>query len=395
MLISIDESVIDFIRENKEELNYCSKVIKSLNTIARAYADKEHFVIGDVYTLEYLCKCELLENTSKRMFTSISSQYVFIAGLQDRLNCKVVAHKKGNNFFKEGNEYWVPIDRFEKLRESYLVSEDLSDCGFYESLCKKMMRGKRNFDGVNLKFFPDSCSGNQADRTVTSLLQRGHEAFILLIVDTDKDHHESRPGPSFDEALKVYKKTKTSNVIKLHEMKLREKENLVPPSLFLLIENPPHEEILRFLSELEPYPEYENVLRYLDIKDGFKVGTYIGRGLYENVIKGLETENLLACSLTNDNNKTIFNGIGNKVLENKFQKQVLEGGLLSIIKEKEKLLEEGKEIPRNVLVELNYKYNKSKELFASLPTYIEEDWHQLCEDIVSWGCCPQNVKEVN
>jgi len=214
-------------------------------------------------------------------------------------------------------------------------------------------------------------------------------------MDSDKDYSEDNVGTSLRNARAIYYEKEKNHIINLYELKVREKENLIPPSIFLLMEKPVRKELLDYLSSLEGDTEKSQILRYLDIKDGLKAKKWKSNNnqwhkLYGELLESLDTKGLLACSLEDIQSKNeddlILYGIGCSAVE-KFQKEVLCDGLIKKKKTKEELLNNGVQIPQEQIDELQCKVEITRNLFKNLPEYIIDDWIDICEEVLAWGCC--------
>ena len=235
MLIKIDTSIIDYIKNNKEKLSYYDDVILNINSIVRSYKEGKHLIIAELEDLEFLSECSLLERVTQRIITGILHTYYTVGSYEDLYVEKIIAHMKSDEFFRRENEYWDPVNRLKNIDKTVLISENLTDCNFYIDLCKSLIRQVDKFKNQHVNFEERMCGGSLAYETAENDLKG--EKFILLIMDSDKNFEDDTTGDSFNSAKRIYKENKDKHIIDLYQLNIREKENLVPPSILLLMDN--------------------------------------------------------------------------------------------------------------------------------------------------------------
>lgn len=389
MLIKIDNSVIDFINANIANLNLFSKEVKAINSIAHAYINMQHLVIASRDVLDYLCEFSLLDNSSKMVFYYLSSQSYYFDEYEKKFECMIIAHKRQKEFSKVNNTYRVPLESLQQLSYSTLISENLSDCYFYESLCKKMMTENNEYNNFSIQFHHIHCGGSDAYKT--TLNELNYNNFCLLIMDTDKSYKDDDVGTSLKSARKIYIEKKNDHIIDLYELGVREKENIIPPSYYLLCLNPPQKKLFYRLISYEEDENNNEYLRYLDLKDGIKAKKYKAKDtnwhkLYDPYLMELEINELLSCSIEQINNQDdeflFLKGIGGDIVDT-FRKDILCGGLKDKLEEKRII----NGIPPNAIKALEIQVERSLSLFTNLPSYIRNDWIGLCNKLLAWGCC--------
>ena len=399
MLIVIDISVKNHIEANEKDLKWCSSIISALNSIARAYVYMKHLVITDIESLEYFSECKILDEGTRKLFTHfLSKQYTF-DDIKGKCKCKIIAHKNNQGFYINNDEYWVPIEQLNEIKETVLISENNSDCSFYEQLCKKMISESSDNNSLNICFNKISCSGSHAYVAAENEIQKNNIVFMLM--DSDKNHHEDDVGESLKNARKICNKYKDKYYVYLFETNFREKENIIPPSFYLLFNKKVNNaKFIEYLGLLEKNSQYQEILRYLNIKDGIQSKIYKNsdsrwKTVYNDFFRELDQNNFLIYKLNDigeiNDDIIILEGIGNKAVE-KFTSLILCGGLS---KEKEKLIfakSNGRKISEWQIKSITDNEIKIKKLFNILPEYIKNDWYLLCREILIWGCCASDTQ---
>ena len=108
--------------------------------------------------------------------------------------------------------------------------------------------------------------------------------------------------------------------------------------------------------------------------------------MYDQYLVKLASSELLACAIeeiySQDGEFRLFSGIGDEVVDT-FRKDILCGGIIDKLEEKKHIIG----IPQNVIDALELKVEVSTNLFDTLPIYIKQDWINLCQTVLAWGCC--------
>ncbi|MGR6001229.1 hypothetical protein ACT7C7_25065 [Bacillus cereus] len=146
MLIKIDDTVIQQIKSKLHSINITSPEVKALNNITTAIKEGFHIISASLDTLEFLYKFDLLEHDSKRMYFSVFSKFTYLSSYEQFCeDCILI--KDSSCIFNRTNTvtnktvFEIPIDYFSHLVSilpTILLSEDMSDCEFYEKDCKKI-----------------------------------------------------------------------------------------------------------------------------------------------------------------------------------------------------------------------------------------------------------------
>lgn len=395
MLIEIDESLKKYIEENISKLNESSKEIETLEEIARSYYKEKHIIIGKREVLLYFSKLHLLGQKVRNIYNNLYnnvSQYYKVYKNQFIVYVKILSNE--NQFKKtiEDNKhvYEVPIEYFYDnafLTETALVTENLRDAWLYKAMVKKYI--KETID-INLQIELEYINGGGADSYTTYEEEIKKNKLVLCIVDSDKKFPQDKIGNTAKNVDSIYKKYEKNKITRVYKLGVREKENLVPPSFYILCTHTGNDKALKRLLNIEKEgAEACEFLKYMDMKHGIKIDT-LKEGDYKNYLDKIieDYQGLIGCDgdeETVQDNKHIL-GIGSKAIET-FREEILEDNLDNILKEKEKEKEEHNSPSIESEIEiLKEKKLKKQKLFAYLPEYIEEEWYDLCNIILAWGC---------
>lgn len=381
MLIYIDESVKEYL-ETKNDLNCASPLIKALNAMAQSFHDGYHLLSASISSLEFFSQYALLDHIPREVFAFLlKKNYEF--DFESLIHKKLVVHISENNE-KFKNDYSLNLNECSgrNFRESILVCENILDCELYEHLCRRIMRTKFNqLNLIDIFYRRVGCGGSEAYRTVENELN--HVANVLIIMDSDKKFTGDIIGSSANSAQKIVRKYAevTDNIICLHILNVREKENLIPPSCLLMVEQiNSAENLLAVLSQLEDCKYSEEFLRFVDIKSGMKLKEYerFAPTKYNIPLQ-------LICDVINteheDKEARIFEGIGSSFVEN-FCNDVLCGGLKNSLEDMKV-----RKVPIRSQQKIKNKLDKADKLLELAPAYIKNDWEEIYTRVLQFGCC--------
>ncbi|HHP1049475.1 hypothetical protein [Bacillus thuringiensis] len=395
MLIIIDDTVAEYIRSNKEKLNWDSIETKALNNIAKALQEGYHIISVSSYdVLETLAKLDCLEWNARRTYETLSQKFTFYLSYEDFCCSYILVKSNSFDFYRNDKEpnkiiYEVPLSRFSSfdlLFPTRLLSEDASDCDFYEKIAEKYISENKDEINVKLKFDQISGGGSQSYVNYEREINKGSK--ILAICDNDKSYLEDKEGETFRQLQKIYDKNKKESIIEFHGLKVREKENLIPPSMYRMCCNNSGNDVLNKLEEIERLDEHQSKLMFIDIKEGIEAKVAKDEKFKEYYRELFEVVDLISCSLEEVDEKgdkdILMMGIGRKF--DAFINDVFEGGLEEALEGKKKIAQKVG-IPVDVIKKMEEDILKKQNLINNLPDYLKDEWRELCHKLISWGCC--------
>ncbi|WP_460271927.1 hypothetical protein [Bacillus sp. NEAU-Y102] len=398
MLIKIDDTVTEFIKSNKNNLNRDSLEVRALNNIATAFQQGYHVISASFETLEVLAKLDLLDHNPQRIYHKLFERFTFLPAYEDFCCSYILVKSNEFEFNKNENQhnkmiYEVPLNKFVQLSRLWptvLLSEDYSDCQFYEKLAHKYIEENKSEINVNINLNLLSGGGVRSYAVYEGEINKG--SIVLAIADNDMNHPKAKRGETIVQLEKVYKRHEKTSIIDLYELNVREKENLIPPSMYLMCCNNSSKDILIELEKIENSQEHQTKLKYIDIKDGIKVKSVKDEHYKKYFRELFEVVNLIGCSLEEidqkNNKEVLMPGIGGKLED--FIKDVFEDGL-EIKLEQKKLVAQKIDSLDDIIQKMEYDILKKKNLIDNLPDFLKDEWHTLCNKIISWGCCEHPI----
>lgn len=391
MLIKIDTSVVNYIKLNIDNLTESSNEIAALNNLALSSKHGTHFIFASLPVLEYLMKLELLDLSSRKTYNSIFSKFSVLGSYQSLFNSYLVVNDNTSEFNREETDshkiYHAPISYFthiSSIGHTNFLCEDISDFHFYDKLAKKYIKEHHSTFNMALKFDFINGGGDRSGLNYELLLAKNK--LSLAIADSDRKIPNGEVGNTLKALKSVFEKYKNVNVTELIGLTVREKENLIPPSLYELCSNSSLDEIIDKFLMIEKSEIHFEKLFYLDIKDGLQVKKLKDKKQREYLEDMFaEIPGLISCAIEDltslDDEYYILRGIGTKLMDN-FVTNVLDDGLDKQLKTKKKL----SSLDPMIIAMLEDKIAKKDNLFTEIPEFIKPQIVELCKTIIAWGC---------
>lgn len=381
MLIKIDESVVSDLE------SITQKEIEALEYISLAMREGKHIVIAEYNTLKKLIKLVQLSDNCRKVYNNILKRYAIIKGIEKYVNGYILVVSGDNLILRTEYEnkivYNVSLDYFndsEKILPLHIVSEDESDCKFYESIARKYIKEKEY--GINLNI---RCIHGGGDKTAEiynrELLE--YKRICLTIADSDKKYPTCSEGKTARGIRNIYNLNKNNNITEIHILNVREKENLIPPDIYMMCTKSSNsKKDLQILKDIYDNDILKNLYLFGDIKDGIRTDDIFE--LKEVCCTVLE-EDIIKKSM-NQKHK-ITNGIG-YMLSN-VEKEILCGKLKDVINEKKKVLDRNKDNVglKNEIIKLNEIYLRANNLFDTISPDIKKEWEEISGKILTFACC--------
>lgn len=146
MIFKLDDSIIDFIEENKGKFTIESKEIMALNNLARAQMEGHHQIIGSYGVFKCLVNLTVLEQTSRSIYANLFAKCAYYLSLENFCTDYVLVEpnpenliiresKDNKTIFRASLSYF---DKMEKVSPTVFISEDIRDCEFYEKMAKNI-----------------------------------------------------------------------------------------------------------------------------------------------------------------------------------------------------------------------------------------------------------------
>lgn len=394
MLIQLDKSIEQNLIKIMHSLNEYSAEVIALNNLAIAYRSGWHIIIGPLHVLKLIKNIEYIDNSTKRVFDKLVNEYTFQKSYKDLVGEYILVKGLNGNATRIDDEeskhhYEAPLNYFSRLHScmnTSLLCEDESDFDFYNKLARKYIKETCKISGIDLSFNFSNGGGVNSSRVLERVINDTGNP-ILAIADSDRKYPGSGIGQTLMKLLKIENRYKNTSIIDVFSLKVRAKENLIPPSLFLIGTDHSVKKHLQKLHLIEERSSEK--LFYFNIKDGYKVKHFKDDNFIEyfrNVF--MDVEDLVSCSIDEistktDNEEVVVNGV--KGIVEQFTFNILDNGIEQQLQSKRSLQDPPPEVLK-IITDLEEILKQKKDLFNNLPQYIQQIIHELCIKILSWGC---------
>lgn len=376
MLIEIDDSVMMALKnENPND----EHVILSLTNLFVSSYQGYHILHASIDSLEYFSKMNLGKIAQTTIQTLIK-KYSSYKSLTKNISKKLIIYK--NKCIQNiGSDFSMDISNVAAINKSVLISENHQDGYFYLSLARELAKeSKQNWE-INMSI--ESCGGSQIKETANNTINT-EKRFSLMIVDSDKTKSTSSKGSTAKDLLRFITRNPTSIVATPYILKVREKENLIPPSFYIKLSQHQNNKWLSFLSTVEDDDEYIEFLRFSDIKDD--VGKVNDVSNYSSIMQKIHT------FITDDNK-----GVGKNAVT-QFKDLILDHGITTKKNDFIQKISGGMGVKNNSNDTLEYLSrieDFSNHIIDYIPKYLKEDWYEIYDLVAVFGCCLPEMIRMN
>lgn len=398
MLIELDKSLEGYLEQINDQLNENSLEVIALNNLANAYRNGWHIIIGSLKVLKLIKRIKHIDNSTKRVFDKLIQEYTYQKSYKDLMEEYIIIKSPTHTFHREDVDkdlnskpvFEVPLNYFYKLSrcfKSTILCEDESDYNFYKNLANKYIEENKDISKIKLSFSFTNGGGANSYKVFATKINEDENP-ILAVADSDKKYPNSKIGQTLEQLIKkknIYLKT---NIMDVYSIKVRAKENLIPPSLYLIGTNSSSRGYLEKLYCIEQQNHLCETLLYLNIKDGYEARHFKDEQFIEffrNMFT--EVQDLISCGIEDIYEKRdkdiVLNGA--KGMIDQFIYNIFEDGLEIQLESKKKLKDPTPELKEEIAV-LEKNLNKKKNLFKHIPDYIKIIILTLCKKIMYWGC---------
>lgn len=365
--------------------NPFDKKVVSINTLLDSMLKGLHIVFLSREMINKLCELPYISETNKCYMKWILKNYVKIySGGRNVIESKIIVLTGITEIKKIGMNYRVPLEFFFNIKETKLLTENESDGSLFVNIYRAVFE---KIDKINslydIKLENDACHGSNVVSKIKQCAK--DDRLAICILDSDKDMQGSRRGDTFQGANNAFKKIQNKHIIHLELLKSREKENLFPPSIYILL----YKEHPAFLDVLKQFENDEKIMRFFDFKDGIKYKKYRledWKKYYNDVINLLIQNKIFKFpkSESLDDEFICVDGLGEKICET--VSHVVLGEDSSKC---QKILQE-KNIPDRKKKQIEKVQNNITDY---LPSFIMEEWRQISKLLFNWGCCIANKEQ--
>lgn len=352
--------LIEFTKEAINKLNNYSHPLDSAwhntNAILRSMVDYLHIVYLDRESIEKLLTYELIDRDNKILLTWLKNHFLDLSAIKKIVHEQVLITDGEEGVIVENSvrKYKLSLTREYKFLATRLLTENELDYSFYMNVSNFMDTKPNQCDVCleNVSFH----GGNVGSSMLTT---NNDKYFFLCIVDSDKKNKGSLVGSTCHKAMETISQLRFKNLPNnLLVPEAREKENLFPFTIYL-----------KWATEERGWIEVilenctEEMMRYVDIKDGLK-GDWDPEVINEDdFLKKCDSKRLLQRKKIFGKKKYIVEGIGKNYLD---------------------------EVSREFFGDENYKniqrITNRKKVFGK-QEYILIEWEKIAQCMFDFGCC--------
>lgn len=392
MLLKIDDSLIKYLEDHSSEPDLIVKEVQALNNLSLAHRDRKHILIGTLNVVEFLKDFSPLDESAQRIFSNLYRKFSFMGGYEEIFDSQILIKSREYRFLRNTlNDkviFQVPITDFfdiESINKTALIGEDRTDCEFYEGLAKQYLLENYGNSSFNLNFHHENGGGVNTWRALK--YYSDNKKISITIADSDKRYPKGNAGATLRKLRTEYKKHENKAITDLVELTVREKENLIPPSVYLYCCNSSDKAKLDKFRLLEKSVKHSEKLFYLDYKEGLNVRNYRADSQLQEYIKDLLSDfpHLATCGLENldslPDDHCLINGISSHISDY-FSKGVFYNGLEKDLEEKLKV----PNIPEAVIEELRSNIERKNKMFKHMPESFQVHLEKICKKLIVWGC---------
>lgn len=374
MWIELPDEIIENINKITNPLD---KKIIIIDTLFTSMIKCQHIIFGSETLLKYLESCELISPTNRNFIQWIRQQYIYVYECYEILPYKINVILQGDTIKRVGDVFHVPLKFLYEVRETKLLSENENDALLFQNIFTQVNKYKKLSPYFSIRFENDSFHGGNAPSKLNQAACE--ERIMVCLLDSDKLYANGKRGDTYRGANTVYKRIKNDHIMHMKELNVREKENLIPPRLYLCVT----ENCKVLLEILDDLVERENIIKYFDLKDGVKFKNITDEkwmNNYKEIFDKCNEKNIYnepPEEMEERDNFLCIKGIGAKLCD-MVNATILEPSERYVDYMEQHSISEDKRI---LVTDIRYK------VMDVLPEYLRIEWEEIFELLFSWGCC--------
>ncbi|MCT4582490.1 MAG: hypothetical protein N4A35_13830 [Flavobacteriales bacterium] len=369
MWFKIHDSILDSINEENGDIK--RDILISIENLATSIREGKHLLSGKIEVLDFFSTFSLISENARAVFIKLYHNYA-TSNYEDLLDEYITVYY-GDPIYDKG-KYSLNILELKDsryLNKSTLLTENLIDTRLFENIANKYLKHKGiNFISVNLK--RDAGGGSQTSVKYDEIIKT-KEDICLCICDSDVKYPEGPFGETYKELCKV--EQRNDSICSLYCLEVRESENIIPDVIYCMNKSYINEDF-KVLKSNYPF--------FIDYKEGVtekKLKKCNKKSEYWNVL-------LRNVELPVYDNGTIIRGMGSKFLKN--VGEILDDDYIHKLKRtidtKKELRKKNKEIPENVISELEKHLEVCLDPFSYIPSVYYKIWEKIALKVIVWCC---------
>lgn len=285
MLFCIGDDVLKSL-ENEENLEKTEEVMEKLCSLVRSNDNVLSVESNRILSVaKKITESPKIGSFTKRIINYCYKTFTIHYGLYSKLVNKIMINVEKSvqpeDLISLSLDEIIKLDLYISSRIT-LLSEDLSDCKFYQHLGIEYCKIKKIYEGYNINFKRIAGAGPNIGRQLKESVTHNRE-IVLAICDSDKRHPEEMSSDKTANYLDTAKNElfdSDYNYFFTYVLEVSEKENLILPSEYdKFVERRMKSTVDRFI-ELENNEEISHYLRFIDFKVGITKATYLANVKY-------------------------------------------------------------------------------------------------------------------
>ncbi len=354
-------------------------IITTINSLFDSMRKSKHIIYASDTVLKAIEEHNLISPTNKKFVAWIRQKRIYVYEGYDAVTYKIIVDYSIEEIKVVDKIFYVPIFCLEDIRETKLLAENETDGEMFLNIFTHVFKHKNMSKNLTVNFENDSFHGSNAPSSIRQHAKKN--AILMCIVDSDREYVGARRGSTWVGANNEFKKLKKNHIIELYDLKVREKENLVPPNLYQLVlnnENP-------LLKVLEEEMNNNKSVFFFNIKDGVNLKTiekYSDDVRWQKYYKGI-IDKCRALGIYmelegKDSSHLCIKGIGSNMCER------VNDLILSIDGEsyEENFLHSGLSMDKKPDID-----RARSDIFSFVTGELELEWESIAKLLFSWGCC--------
>lgn len=359
MVIDLHDKIpelLDTITESTDEN------AMGINKIFQLMLENKHVVRASRETLEKLLKFKHLNSSNKALITYILGHYVNTYSSIPPVSKRLLVAPSKAHYTNNDSVYCILLKDAYQLSCSILSTENPTDYNFYVNIFHYF--NKNNEYTINLE---NHAFGGSTAKDFLQAMDKDNN-IVLAISDSDKSYENDNYGGTAKKVIEYIDSHAGTALMDYYIIHLREKENLIPFDCYWLFRKSNNK---LFLECLENFKSNEELMRYVDLKEGYKLkhvntSDQNWHSLYDDFIDICKQKGAYNINATIDKDICI-NGIGHQSAD--------ELNNIFFCKSYTKTIQQNKKIE-----------NAKFDIKEHIPPYIMDEYNILYSLLFTFGC---------
>ena len=272
MIYCLGNDLLDELASTTKQIEYDEhlayeliRIIESNNNCLLAQSNKILNLFKEINNNGYVS--ENMKKAVHYCYNSFTTMY----GIKNSVNNIVIitsdiCKKEDSRIYLSGK--YIKEHNLSLSSRIVLLTEDVSDCEFYESLCKKIINNR-----LNVMFRHVSGGGTEINKNLSMSVVHNRD-IVYAICDSDKYHPDDEVGDTAKKLMTVVNQLESQGYYYTgyEVLEVSEKENLIKPTEYGKYLG--NSIILKDLSDIEVDEDVKYYLDFFDYKAGLTKSVY-------------------------------------------------------------------------------------------------------------------------